>query len=203
MKEIVFIDIDTQFDFISPKGKLYVPGAEELIPNLKLLTLAAFNNDILIISSQDTHARNDPEFKQFPSHCVAGSSGQKKILETRLKKRVVISSEILGRRELLAKIKGYPQVILEKNTYDVFTNFNLLRMLKPFSEAYVYGVALDYCVKYAVLGLLQSGLKVNLISDAVSAVNPQEDKALLVKFKNNGVRLVKTREAINKLKVKI
>ena len=203
MREIVFIDIDTQFDFMSPKGRLYVPGAKELIPNLKLLTLAAFNNDVLIISSRDTHARNDPEFKQFPFHCLSKSRGQEKIPETRLKKRIIISSEILSRRELLAKINGYPQVVLEKHTYDVFTNFNLLRMLKPFSEAYVYGVALDYCVKYAILGLLRSGLKVNLIVDAVSAVEPKEGKALLAKFKDSGVRLVKTKEVINRLKVEI
>ena len=64
-------------------------------------------------------------------------------------------------------------------------------------------MAVDYCVKYAVLGLLQSGLKVNLMMDAVSAVEPKEGKALLAKFKDSGVRLVKTKEVINRLKVEI
>lgn len=196
MKEIVFIDIDTQFDFMLSKGKLYVSGAEKLVPNLKLLTQAAFKNDILIISSVDAHIKNDPEFKQFPSHCVIGSRGQKKISQTLLKKHIFIPRKILTRKELFTKIEGCKQIIIEKNTYDVFTNFNLSRLLKPFNEAFVYGVALDYCVKYAVLGLLQSGLKVNLVMDAVSAVEPKEGKALLAKFKNNGVKLVKTREVI-------
>ena len=159
MKEIVFIDIDTQFDFMLPKGKLYVPEAEKLVPNLKLLTQAAFKNDILIISSVDAHSKNDPEFKQFPSHCVMGSRGQKKIPQALLKKHIFIPRKILTRKELFDKIKGRDQIIIEKNTYDAFTNFNLSRLLKPFNEAFVYGVALDYCVKYAVLGLYKAGLR--------------------------------------------
>ena len=199
MKECVFIDIDTQFDFMFPEGRLYIPQAKDLIPNLGLLTRAAFDKDILIISTVDKHLKNDPEFKQFPAHCVEKTHGQKKIPQTLLKKHIFIPRKILTRKELLGKIKGYKQIIIEKNTYDVFTNFNLSRLLKPFNEAFVYGVALDYCVKYAVLGLLQSGLKVNLVMDAVSAVEPKEGKALLAKFKNSGVRLVKTREVLSQI----
>ena len=203
MKEIVFVDVDTQRDFMLSNGRLYINEAEKIIPNLKLLTEAAFKRDILIISTVDTHLKNDPEFKRFPSHCVEKTRGQKKISQTLLKKHTFISRKILTRKELFAKIKGYEQIIIEKNTYDVFTNFNLSRLLKPFNEAFVYGVAVDYCVKYAVLGLLQSGLKVNLVMDAVSAVEPKEGKALLAKFKDSGVRLVKTKEVINRLKVEI
>jgi nicotinamidase-related amidase len=33
MKEdTLFWDVDTQFDFMQPQGKLYVPGAETIIP---------------------------------------------------------------------------------------------------------------------------------------------------------------------------
>ena len=199
MKEIVFIDIDTQYDFMFSKGRLYINEAEKIIPNLKLLTEAAFKRDIRIISTADTHLKNDPEFKRFPAHCVEKSPGQKKIPQTLLKKHILISQKILTRKELFTKIEGCKQIIIEKNTYDVFTNFNLSRLLKPFNEAFVYGVAVDYCVKYAVLGLLQSGLKVNLVTDAVSAVEPREGKALLAKFKDNGVKLVKTREVLSQI----
>ena len=196
MKEIVFIDVDTQRDFMLSDGRLYINEAEKIIPNLKLLTDAASKRDIRIISTLDTHLKNDPEFKRFPAHCVEKTRGQKKIPQALLKKHIFISRKILTRKELFAKVEGYKQIIIEKNTYDVFTNFNLSRLLKPFNEAFVYGVAVDYCVKYAVLGLLQSGLKVNLVTDAVSAVEPREGKALLAKFKNNGVRLVKTKEVM-------
>jgi len=203
MKEIVFIDIDTQYDFMLSKGRLYIKEAEKIIPNLKLLTAAASKRDIRIISTVDTHLKNDPEFKRFSAHCVEKTRGQKKISQTLLKKHAFISRKILTRKELFAKLEGYKQILIEKNTYDVFTNFNLSRLLKPFNEAFVYGVAVDYCVKYAVLGLLQSGLMVNLVTDAVSAVEPKEGKTLLAKFKDNGVRLVKTKEVIKRLKAEI
>lgn len=194
MKEIVFVDIDTQYDFMLRQGKLYVKGAEEIIPNIERLSQIALKNDILIISSVDTHIKNDPEFKQFPSHCIKGSPGQRKIPETLLKKHVFIPQKILNRGQLFNKIKGSEQIIIKKNAYDVFVNFNLLRLLRPFQTAFVYGLALDYCVKYAVLGLLQAGLKVNLIVDAIKSVDPEKEKPLLSNFRNNGVRLIKTKE---------
>ena len=33
----VFVDIDTQFDFMDSRGNLYVPGAEDIIDNIKKL----------------------------------------------------------------------------------------------------------------------------------------------------------------------
>ena len=40
-RKIIFWDVDTQADFVLPGGKLYVPGAEKLLPNLALLIGAA------------------------------------------------------------------------------------------------------------------------------------------------------------------
>jgi nicotinamidase/pyrazinamidase len=197
MKEIVFVDIDTQYDFMMPKGNLYVQGAKDIIPRLARLTRIAQENGILIIASVDTHIKNDPEFKQFPPHCVVRSRGQKKILETLCRHHALVPWHILTKKELFAKIKGCEQIILQKNTYDIFVNHNLLRILKPFRTAFVYGVALDYCVKYAILGLLQAGLKVNLITDAVRPVDTREGRRLLGSFKDNDVTLVKTKEVLS------
>ena len=154
MKETVFVDIDTQFDFMDPSGALYVPGAGKFTPKLKRLSQFAAKNDILIISSADTHKKKDPEFKQFPAHCLSGSRGQKKIRETLIGEHCFLPRKVFSRGELFKKVKGFRQVILEKDTYDVFVNPNLGRILKPFKAVFIYGVALDYCVKYAVLGLL-------------------------------------------------
>ena len=49
MKTYVFIDIDTQIDFIHDLGNLAVPGAEALRDNLKALTDFALANKIKII----------------------------------------------------------------------------------------------------------------------------------------------------------
>ena len=68
--EFLFWDVDTQIDFLSPQGKLYVPGAEKIIPNLRRLTKYAADHKIPIVSSTDAHVQNDPEFSQYPPHCL-------------------------------------------------------------------------------------------------------------------------------------
>jgi nicotinamidase-related amidase len=34
MARVIFWDVDTQYDFMRADGKLYVPDAEHIIPNL-------------------------------------------------------------------------------------------------------------------------------------------------------------------------
>lgn len=197
MKDIVFMDIDTQFDFMSPQGALYVKDANSLIPNLKTLTHFALNNDILIIATADNHKKNDPEFKQFPPHCVRGTQGAKKISQTLLKKHIIMPLGILTKRQLFNRIKCHKQVIFNKDTYDSFMDLNIMRALKPFKAVFVYGVALDYCVKCAILGLVQAGLEVNLVIDATQAIDTKAGQALLDSFKKIGVRLVKTKDVLS------
>jgi nicotinamidase-related amidase len=106
----------------------------------------------------------------------------------------------LSRKELFDKIKKYQQLIFQKNTYDIFVNRNLSRALKPFRRAFVYGVALDYCVKYAVLGLLKAGLKVSLVVDATEPVDAGAGKAVLSKFKTSGVQLIRAKDAASRVR---
>ena len=74
----LFIDVDTQLDFLYPAGALYVPGAERLIPALGHLTRYAAGHRIPLVSTVDAHTENDPEFQSWPKHCVAGAAGQHK-----------------------------------------------------------------------------------------------------------------------------
>ena len=76
----LFVDIDTQVDFIMPEGNLYVPGAEKLIPNFQRLLEIAIRRRVPILSSADSHAPDDPEFDIFPPHCVKVAKGGKRLL---------------------------------------------------------------------------------------------------------------------------
>ncbi len=40
-RDFIFWEVDAQRDFMLPGGKLYVPGAEKLLPNIRRLTDAA------------------------------------------------------------------------------------------------------------------------------------------------------------------
>jgi len=64
-RNLVFWEVDTQADFMLPGGKLYVPGAERLLPNIRRLTDAARQGRVLLVSHGCHHAKDDPEFKTF------------------------------------------------------------------------------------------------------------------------------------------
>jgi len=184
----IFFDVDTQYDFIDRKGKLYVKGAQEIVKNLKLLTDFARVNGILIIASVDRHLKNDPEFKFFPAHCITGTKGMKKIRQTLLGGAITISQREYKHNVLSKILKKAKQIIIEKNTYDAFLNPNLKILLRGVKNAYVYGVATDYCVKSVALGLRNLGIRTYLLTDAIRAKNSLSGNEALKLLRKSGVK---------------
>jgi nicotinamidase/pyrazinamidase len=173
----VFFDIDTQFDFLLPAGALYVPGAEHVIANLAALNRHAAAHAIPVISTMDAHAEDDPEFHQWPHHCVAGTLGQQKPAATLLEKRVVV-------KNAPGKFSIGPQMLLEKQTFDCFTNVNLPEILAELNadRFVVYGVVTEICVKFAAFGLLKTGKRVEIVTDAVRSLSNEASAQMLVEF---------------------
>ena len=98
---IVFIDVDTQIDFMLPAGALYVPGAEHVIPAVAALNRFAVTRAYRLLSTMDAHAEDDPEFRNWPAHCVAGTLGQRKPASTvmdRVKVLPDVEGHAVGRR---------------------------------------------------------------------------------------------------------
>jgi nicotinamidase/pyrazinamidase len=183
---MILIDEDTQIDFMLPAGALYVPGAEQLIPVLARLIEGARERGVPVISSVDAHRENDPEFSAWPAHCVAGTLGQQKVPVTLLQQRAVAPN-----RPGVELPRGVPQVIVEKQTLDVWSNPNFRRLLDsyPNEECAVFGVATDYCVRCAIEGLLNAGRKVAIVTDAIRAIDPDAGEAVLKKAVERGARL--------------
>lgn len=184
----VFFDIDTQIDFLFPAGALYVAGAEKLLPVLARLNRHAAAHQIPVISTMDAHAEDDPEFRQWPPHCVAGTHGQQKPAATLLEKRVAIP-KCPGDYG----IDGAQQIIIEKQALDCFTNPNLPGVLERLSaERYVvYGVVTEYCVRCAAMALLKTGKPVEIVEDAIQSLNAQEAARTFEEFLASGGRLTK------------
>jgi len=197
MRKIAFVDIDTQFDFMKKKGGLYVKEAERIIPNLKKLTGFANKHKIIIIASVDAHSVRDPEFKMFPAHCVKGRPGQRKIKETLIKNHIFINSQKRSQGNLQSLLDRFRQIILEKKTFAVFSNPNTENLLKNIDTAFVYGVATDYCVKTACLGLLKLNKKVFIVGDAIKSISDKEGKRILKALVKKGAKLIKTKTLIN------
>ena len=209
MAELIFWDVDTQYDFMMPDGKLYVPGAEKIIPRLKALTEFARTQNIPIWGSVDYHNPNDPEISHqpnfretFPPHCLKGTPGQEKIPATRPLNPLWIDSRPVKREVLLQRLQKHNgEVFFRKQHFDVFSNPNVipaLEFVQP-REVMVYGVALDVCDAYAVEGFLKMGkFKVTLIQDATRPIDAERGQNLLKEWRQKGVRIVNTEEVFGK-----
>ena len=182
----VFFDVDTQIDFMLPAGALYVPGAETILPAIARLNRWAAAHSIPVISTTDAHAEDDPEFAQWPPHCVAGTAGQHKPAGTLLDKRVVVAS-ITGEYP----IEDAQQIILETPALDCFTNPNLLGLIEKLDagRCVVYGVVTEICVRLAALGLLRTGRQVELVTDATKALSEEAAARALDEIVRAGGRL--------------
>jgi nicotinamidase/pyrazinamidase len=190
MKNLFFLDVDTQNDFMDKSGKLYVPGAERIIPKLRRLFDFARKNTVTIISTTDAHEADDPEFQRFPIHCVRGTEGQRKLQETLLAHPLVFPNKPVD-RNLLDAVRRNQQIIVEKQDLDVFQNpvmERLLRVLPP--RAIVFGVATEYCVKLACLGLRRCGVHAAVVSDAVRALTPKGERESMEEMRAAGVDFI-------------
>ena len=163
----VFVDIDTQLDFLVPGGALYAPGAEIITPKLRDLTQLAMQTGSLILSPVDVQSEDDPEFRVWKPHCVAGTAGQQKLSVTLCEKRYILTTAPDSLDQ--SAIREAQQVIVEKQDVDCFVNPNfslLLNLLGP-SHFLVYGVVTEVCVLYAARGLLKAGYSVEVVEDAI------------------------------------
>jgi nicotinamidase/pyrazinamidase len=191
--DVVFWDVDTQRDFMLPGGKLYVPGAEKLIPVLKRLVDLARERKVFLISTVDAHTADDPEFRRWPPHCVQGTPGQWKIPETLTDTYLIVPND--SRFSLPADLLSYGQVILEKQTLDDFDNPNAERILERLGrtpEYCVFGVVTEYCVRCAAVGLLDRGYRVAVVTDAIETLKTEDGRSALEEFVAKGARLIQT-----------
>lgn len=190
---LVFFDVDTQVDFMCPTGKLYVKGAETIVPNLKKLMDFARAEGIPVLSSADAHSPDDLSFAQWPPHCVVGTPGQFRIPETSFPSAMVITNRP-GRFDPPREWVG--QFIIEKQEYDAATNVNFDAVLKSLGKRrfVVFGVATDYCVRSTALGLRKRGLAVDLVTDAIKEIKPGDGRKAVKEMAAAGIRLVTTAE---------
>ncbi|MBI2129706.1 cysteine hydrolase [Candidatus Woesearchaeota archaeon] len=244
----IFYDIDTQHDFMSKFGALYIPDAELIKPNLKKLTEHAKAHGIPVIGSVDRHFGTE-EYKDregelqrwggpFPDHCMAKTGGETKIGETLLytigsgkpadsamtdrygDRSIYIphlseSMDVWGQTEWAFKVEWFSirfqkteeeghifiPTYFEKQAYDIFTNpalGHVLHIEKP-KEAIVYGVATDYCVKAAVLGIQQRGIQCYVVEDAIKGVDPKTTEAAIEEMKKAGAKFINTKKVLEEI----
>ena len=199
-RNLVFWEVDTQADFMLPGGKLYVPGAEKLLPNLRKLTDAARQGRVFLVSHGCYHSKDDPEFATFPPHCIKGTAGAGVVPEGLTAKVVTVPNEPAA--QVPHDLSPYQQILLEKQTLDIFASRHadeLLGRLDPEAELVVFGVVTEYCVRLAAKGLLERGRRVSVVRDAIETLNAQEGQKTISELEALGAKFITTDQALTLL----
>jgi nicotinamidase/pyrazinamidase len=201
-RNLVFWEVDTQVDFMLPGGRLYVPGAERLLPNIRRLTDAARQGRVLLVSHGCYHAKNDPEFKTFPPHCIKGTAGAAYVPEATTVKVISVPNEPAATLPLDLFSGQYQQILLEKQTLDIFESRHageLVKRLGDGVEYVVFGVVTEYCVRLAAKGLLERGHRVSVVEDAIETLNPDNGERTKAELRALGARFITTDQALELL----
>jgi nicotinamidase/pyrazinamidase len=202
--KVVFWEVDTQADFMLPGGKLYVPGAERLLPNIRRLTDAARQGRVFLVSHGCFHSKDDPEFQTFPPHCIKGTAGSAYVPEALTEKVLTIPNEPTAAlpRDLFSAqhLSGqYQQILLEKQTLDIFESRHageLVKRLGDGVEFVVFGVVTEYCVRFATKGLLERGRRVSVVKDAIETLKAEDGQRTVAEVQALGAKFITTDQAL-------
>ena len=207
MKRLLW-DVDTQVDFIDADGKLAVPNAETVVPGMARLVEWARREGIPHVASADDHELTDPEISDepdfrntYPPHCLRGTRGAEKILETKQRDPLPLSLVPFPPGLIPGLLDGRREILLLKKNFDVFTNPNtdaLLDTLDP-DEIVVFGVATDVCDDAAIRGFLLRGRKVRFVEDAARGLDEERVAAATGAWREAGVAFTTADELLASL----
>ncbi len=146
------IIVDMQNDFVSPKGKLFVPSAPETVPRIKKLLEEARRHGVMTVFTKDTHYPGDPEFSIWGEHVVKGTWGWEIVDE-------------------LKPVEG--EIVVEKTRYDAFYGTPLDDLLRVYGidTVVVVGTVANICVLHTVASAALRWYRVVVPIDAISALN--------------------------------
>jgi len=200
-KDLLFWDVDTQFDFMNSQGNLYVPGAEEIIDKVSETRRLALDNGFSMLGDIDWHSRQNaeisdsPDFKQtFPPHCMAGSPGAERVGYLG-KVRIEYVEIDKTPQDALKKLVDKEQfhVVIKKNSLDVFDNPTadaIVELLRP-GQVVVFGVALDFCVYCALRGLLKHKVtRPAVLKDVTKGLGERPEQEIFDELSDMGVEII-------------
>lgn len=149
--------IDWQRDFADERGSLYVPECKLVAEELSRVA----NMSPLVVLTKCWHKPSDPSFKknggEWPDHCLVGSWGAK----------MANSFNSFANTGLVLHKTGYSPFFnapgVSTGLYEYLDGMGVVTLD-------VGGVALEYCVRHAVLDALQLGFDVNVHRGAIAAI---------------------------------
>ncbi len=158
--ETALVVVDMQNDFAHPDGALFVPDAEKTIPTIRGLLDRFREKGAPVFFTQDWHDEDDPEFKIWPRHAVAGTWGA----------------------EIVAELAPRPgEKVVKKLRYDGFygTPLEHLLRLAGVKTLVLVGTVANICVLHTAGSAALRWFEVVLPEDGTSALTPFDLQAAL------------------------
>ena len=183
--------VDVQNDFADPAGSLYVEGGEQIVPAVNVEVGTARSREALVIYTQDWHPEHTPHFQRdggiWPVHCVQDSEGAAFHPDLVVADHQVVRKGHDGR-------DGYSGFSVRDPISGERGDTMLHEMLKTsgIERLVICGLATDYCVVETVLDARMLGYPVEVLSDAVRAVDlqPGDGAAALSRMRDAGAEVV-------------
>lgn len=172
--------VDVQNDFFHG-GALPVGPRESVIQVLNAWIEKISQAGGTVVASRDFHPDDHVSFEfrggPWPVHCVRGTLGAEFCEELKLPPTAMIVS------------KG---VAVDVEQYSPLDGNELGTVLRDrgIERLWVGGVALDVCVRAAVLDALKVGFETHLLLDATAAVTEQGGRDTIAELEAAGARLV-------------
>lgn len=147
--------IDYQYDFVNPKGNLYIPGAEKLEQHIVKLINQFKTENKLIIGSKDWHPANHYSFIQWGNHCEQNKIGSTMMIDESIFDHII-------KKGMNPKIESYSAFFDEQGNSNGLDE--LLKNL-DINELTIVGVATDICVANTLSDAIKLGYKSHLDLD--------------------------------------
>ena len=174
MKEAVIV-VDMINDFVY--DRFGSEAAQKIVPDLKNLLENAQDSDKMIIYTQDSHSKDDPEMDVWGKHAMEGEKGS----------------------ETIDELKGFEDVLVKTSTYDPFYKTDLNKILEEhgIEKVILAGVSTDICVQHTAGSAFIRGYKVTVLEDCTAAMSKDKHEPALDYMKNiYGAEIRKSTEII-------
>ncbi|APR51336.1 cysteine hydrolase [Sphingomonas koreensis] len=193
MKRFVIV-VDMQRDFVAADGALPVAGAEAFVSPMKAWLAGLRPEDVAgVLFTADTHVpaiyAASAEAEQFPPHCEKGTPGWENVLDP---DAVDPAVSVYRLEKGVFDMWAEPHVTIEsvatgeKVARDAF--FAELKA-RDVSEVTVVGVAADYCVRWAIEGLVARGFAVEVPMGLTRGIARPIEQVIADDFADAPVRL--------------
>jgi nicotinamidase/pyrazinamidase len=161
--------VDVQNDFADPEGSLYVRGGDDVVPIVNAEIRRARAAGAIVVYTQDWHPEHTPHFAKdggtWPDHCVRETWG------ARFHPNLVVDGEVV--RKGSDGSDGYSGFSVRDPVSGATQRTQLEGILRDHDAERIVigGLATDYCVVETVADARMLGFGVQVLSDAIRAVD--------------------------------